>query len=239
MAGGRGRSGAGRLGAQRDAAPAGLRASRLARRAARHPRRARCARPGSPKSARSGSTATTGCSAECSPGNPRARSLLTSPECWQTGMMSALPLSDQVTPAPGAALREPCVLLKLGEIVLKGRNRQQFERLLHDNIRRAVRDLGLRGADLAARGRHRAADRGARARGPGRRDAAVDLRCRAHAATSWAWPGSAGRCGWPRTRRRPWRPRCDAHRGPAGHLRGARPAPGQAVPAQLRPARRR
>jgi tRNA uracil 4-sulfurtransferase len=45
----------------------------------------------------------------------------------------------------GAAGRpyEPCVLLKLGEIVLKGRNRQHFERLLHDNIRRAVRDLGL------------------------------------------------------------------------------------------------
>jgi len=38
---------------------------------------------------------------------------------------------------------EPCVLLKLGEIVLKGRNRQHFERLLHDNIRRAVRDLGI------------------------------------------------------------------------------------------------
>jgi thiamine biosynthesis protein ThiI len=38
---------------------------------------------------------------------------------------------------------EPCVLLKLGEIVLKGRNRQQFERILHDNIRRAVRDLGI------------------------------------------------------------------------------------------------
>ena len=38
---------------------------------------------------------------------------------------------------------EPCVLLKLGEVVLKGRNRQHFERLLHDNIRRAVRDLGL------------------------------------------------------------------------------------------------
>jgi len=35
------------------------------------------------------------------------------------------------------------VLLKLGEIVLKGKNRQRFERLLHDNIRRAVRDLGI------------------------------------------------------------------------------------------------
>ncbi len=38
---------------------------------------------------------------------------------------------------------EPCVLLKLGEIVLKGRNRQQFERLLHENIRRAVKDSGI------------------------------------------------------------------------------------------------
>jgi len=35
------------------------------------------------------------------------------------------------------------VLLKLGEIVLKGKNRHRFEHLLHDNIRRAVRDLGI------------------------------------------------------------------------------------------------
>jgi tRNA uracil 4-sulfurtransferase len=35
------------------------------------------------------------------------------------------------------------VLLKLGEIVLKGRNRQQFERMLQENIRRAVRGLGV------------------------------------------------------------------------------------------------
>src|SRR6516165_11775441 len=41
------------------------------------------------------------------------------------------------------AVGEPCVLLKLGEIVLKGRNRQQFERLLQGNIRAAVRDTGL------------------------------------------------------------------------------------------------
>jgi thiamine biosynthesis protein ThiI len=34
-------------------------------------------------------------------------------------------------------------LLKLGEIVLKGRNRQQFERILPGNIRAAVRDLGV------------------------------------------------------------------------------------------------
>jgi tRNA uracil 4-sulfurtransferase len=38
---------------------------------------------------------------------------------------------------------EPCVLLKLGEIVLKGRNRQQFEKILHANIRAAIRSLGL------------------------------------------------------------------------------------------------
>src|ERR1039458_6160288 len=57
--------------------------------------------------------------------------------------MSALPLTGQVVPSRGAALREPCVLLKLGEIILKGKNRQQFERLLQDNIRRAVRDLGI------------------------------------------------------------------------------------------------
>jgi tRNA uracil 4-sulfurtransferase len=63
---------------------------------------------------------------------------------WQTGKMPALPLTsrDVLTAAP-TALHEPCVLLKLGEIVLKGKNRQQFERLLHDNIRRAVRDIGV------------------------------------------------------------------------------------------------
>lgn len=37
---------------------------------------------------------------------------------------------------------EPCLLLKLGEIVLKGRNRDRFERRLQDNIRRAVRAAG-------------------------------------------------------------------------------------------------
>jgi thiamine biosynthesis protein ThiI len=40
-------------------------------------------------------------------------------------------------------LGEPCVLVKLGEIVLKGRNRQQFEHLLQTNIRGAVRQLGF------------------------------------------------------------------------------------------------
>jgi thiamine biosynthesis protein ThiI len=72
-------------------------------------------------------------------------------------MMSALPLTspdtrratDSTVPPPAVAgpaagpRYEPCVLLKLGEIVLKGKNRQQFERLLHENIRRAVRDVGV------------------------------------------------------------------------------------------------
>jgi tRNA uracil 4-sulfurtransferase len=42
---------------------------------------------------------------------------------------------------PGS--HEPCVLLKLGEIVLKGGNRWQFEKQLHANIRRAMDDAGL------------------------------------------------------------------------------------------------
>ena len=42
-----------------------------------------------------------------------------------------------------ALLPEPCVLLKVGEIVLKGGNRHYFERVLQENIRRAVRDLGF------------------------------------------------------------------------------------------------
>src|SRR6185437_9736463 len=65
---------------------------------------------------------------------------------WHTGSMSVTPLTPLAagSPASGAAaLHEPCVLLKLGEIVLKGKNRQRFERILHDNIRRSVRDLGI------------------------------------------------------------------------------------------------
>jgi thiamine biosynthesis protein ThiI len=57
--------------------------------------------------------------------------------------MSVLPVANPAMPTAAATRHEPCVLLKLGEIVLKGRNRQGFERLLHDNIRRSVRDLGL------------------------------------------------------------------------------------------------
>ncbi|MGB6458165.1 MAG: tRNA uracil 4-sulfurtransferase ThiI [Streptosporangiaceae bacterium] len=57
--------------------------------------------------------------------------------------MTAPSVAGQAEPGAPAARYEPCVLLKLGEIVLKGRNRQQFERLLHENIRRAVRDTGI------------------------------------------------------------------------------------------------
>jgi tRNA uracil 4-sulfurtransferase len=54
--------------------------------------------------------------------------------------MPATPLADRAAPAVGM-LPEPCVLLKLGEVVLKGGNRQQFERMLQSNIRRALGEL--------------------------------------------------------------------------------------------------
>jgi thiamine biosynthesis protein ThiI len=47
------------------------------------------------------------------------------------------------TTEPVTAAGEPCVLLKLGEIFLKGQNRPQFEHLLHVNIRAALRDTGV------------------------------------------------------------------------------------------------
>ena len=56
------------------------------------------------------------------------------------------PPSEQAEPHAQAAGRprdEPCVLLKLGEIVLKGKNRQHFGRILHDNLRAALRDTGI------------------------------------------------------------------------------------------------
>jgi tRNA uracil 4-sulfurtransferase len=55
--------------------------------------------------------------------------------------MTALPDTALTSAGPGY-VQEPCVLLKLGEIVLKGKNRQQFEKLLQNNIRLAVADLG-------------------------------------------------------------------------------------------------
>jgi len=54
--------------------------------------------------------------------------------------MPVTPLADRAVPAVGT-LPEPCVLLKLGEVVLKGGNRQQFERMLQSNIRRGLREL--------------------------------------------------------------------------------------------------
>jgi tRNA uracil 4-sulfurtransferase len=68
---------------------------------------------------------------------------------WQTRQMT---MTDPVTAAGTAGLvaGEPCVLLKQGEIFLKGRNRQQFERMLQANLRAAVRGTGVR-AELAAR----------------------------------------------------------------------------------------
>ena len=55
--------------------------------------------------------------------------------------MSTTPLADPAAAAAGT-LPEPCVLLKLGEVVLKGGNRHQFERMLQANIRRAIADAG-------------------------------------------------------------------------------------------------
>ena len=52
-------------------------------------------------------------------------------------------LTDPVTADPVPVAGEPCVLLKQGEIFLKGRNRQQFERLLQTNVRNAVRLTGV------------------------------------------------------------------------------------------------
>ncbi len=54
-------------------------------------------------------------------------------------------MTDPVT-APQAIDRtvgEPCVLLKLGEIFLKGKNRQQFVRMQQANVRAAVRSTGV------------------------------------------------------------------------------------------------
>ena len=44
--------------------------------------------------------------------------------------------------AADSGLGELCVLMKLGEIVLKGSNRKLFERRLHNNIRSSARGLG-------------------------------------------------------------------------------------------------
>ncbi|MFC4059789.1 tRNA uracil 4-sulfurtransferase ThiI [Planomonospora corallina] len=43
-----------------------------------------------------------------------------------------------------SALGEPCVLLKLGEVVLKGDNREVFEQRLQANIRAALKEFGFK-----------------------------------------------------------------------------------------------
>ncbi|HEX6468065.1 MAG TPA: tRNA uracil 4-sulfurtransferase ThiI [Streptosporangiaceae bacterium] len=60
------------------------------------------------------------------------------------------PSSPAPADAPGVATAarqpvagEPCVLLKLGEVVLKGKNRELFERRLQNNIRAAIKGLGI------------------------------------------------------------------------------------------------
>ena len=63
-------------------------------------------------------------------------------QSWHTGGMSTTD-PDTVAGTAEQAAGEPCVLLKLGEVVLKGRNRHQFERMLQANIRAAARDTGL------------------------------------------------------------------------------------------------
>ncbi|MBO0807275.1 MAG: tRNA 4-thiouridine(8) synthase ThiI [Actinobacteria bacterium] len=57
--------------------------------------------------------------------------------------MSQTSLAGEAVPAGAGERYQPCVLLKLGEVVLKGGNRQQFERMLQSNLRRATRDLGV------------------------------------------------------------------------------------------------
>src|SRR6185437_49269 len=67
---------------------------------------------------------------------PGAGSLVT------IGPVTASPVTAGAAAVPGPG--EPCVLLKQGEIFLKGRNRLQFERMLYANVRAAVRRTGVR-----------------------------------------------------------------------------------------------
>jgi tRNA uracil 4-sulfurtransferase len=53
------------------------------------------------------------------------------------------PAGQPATPVLRPGFGERCVLLKLGEIVLKGQNRQRFERLLNGNIQRALSGLAV------------------------------------------------------------------------------------------------
>lgn len=58
------------------------------------------------------------------------------------GVTGAEMIPQASAPAPEENIAgEPCVLLKLGELVLKGKNREMFERRLQNNLRAAVRDI--------------------------------------------------------------------------------------------------
>jgi thiamine biosynthesis protein ThiI len=61
-------------------------------------------------------------------------------------------MTDPVTAGAGPVAGEPCVLLKQGEIFLKGKNRQQFERILQANVRKAVRGTGVTAEILVREG---------------------------------------------------------------------------------------
>jgi thiamine biosynthesis protein ThiI len=52
-------------------------------------------------------------------------------------------MTDPATTGAGPVAGEPCVLLKQGEIFLKGRNRHQFELMLQTNVRGALRPTGI------------------------------------------------------------------------------------------------
>ncbi|MQA05002.1 MAG: tRNA 4-thiouridine(8) synthase ThiI [Streptosporangiales bacterium] len=56
--------------------------------------------------------------------------------------MATLPATDPPTTAALPDIGRPCVLLKVGEIVLKGRNRKMFERKLRNNLRVALDEVG-------------------------------------------------------------------------------------------------
>jgi thiamine biosynthesis protein ThiI len=56
---------------------------------------------------------------------------------------SAHAVGPSAAPESVRVAGEPCVLLKLGEVVLKGKNRELFERRLQNNIRAAVKGLGI------------------------------------------------------------------------------------------------
>ncbi|WP_186355932.1 tRNA uracil 4-sulfurtransferase ThiI [Streptomonospora sp. PA3] len=60
----------------------------------------------------------------------------------ESGAVEGREAEAAVQEGPPSGPHELCVLMKLGEIVLKGSNRSLFERRLHNNIRAAARGLG-------------------------------------------------------------------------------------------------